>query len=87
MAFVQCTHIIRGTRVPCKLKEGHRGGHSSVAFSCDNCGQTFRGRPHVWDTDAQFCFLCSGGTYHSGVSHFDWKTKKWHGGGRSRRKV
>jgi len=62
--MVNCNHPVRGGG-ECKLSPAHKGHHATVTFSCDGCGKTYRGRPHVSGPDGEyadslhFCFLCS----------------------------
>lgn len=52
----------------CVLDTDHRGRHTTVAFYCESCGKTRRGKPHSMsvvrlgdgsiDDQFAFCFLC-----------------------------
>jgi hypothetical protein len=48
----------------CTLPVGHKGYHSGHTFTCDACGNTYRGVPYKTSTDRYgdpefgFCFLC-----------------------------
>jgi hypothetical protein len=65
MTTNQCTKTLRDGQ--CEMREGHRGRHSTVAFTCEACGKTRRGTPHgtqvamAWgevDDVFFFCFMC-----------------------------
>lgn len=53
-----------GGQKPCLLDKGHRGHHSIVVFSCDQCGHTRRAPAFVRGTDSEgqndvmICFPC-----------------------------
>jgi hypothetical protein len=61
-----CEHELRDGQ--CQMREGHRGRHSTVAFTCEACGKTRRGQPHAVqnvrgsagdiDDSFTFCFMC-----------------------------
>jgi hypothetical protein len=53
-----CARPMRGGT--CNLEAGHRGRHTTVAWSCDGCGKLRRGSPTVRDPEGGwFCFLCA----------------------------
>lgn len=62
-----CGRLLRGGH-SCALDRDHRGRCSSVAFRCECCGKTRRGRPHAVqefrlgdgtvDDVFEFCFMC-----------------------------
>lgn len=53
---MECGHPMRDG--PCKMDEGHRGRHTTVAFYCDGCGKMRRGQPVAADADVAICFFC-----------------------------
>ena len=61
-----CNAPVRGGGT-CTLDPEHKGHHSTVSFTCDACGKTRRGTPHVYGRDGeypqglQFCFMCARG--------------------------
>ena len=63
MTTTKCTTQLRDGQ--CEMREGHRGRHSTVAFTCEACGKTRRGQPHATqnagcDEVFFFCFMCAG---------------------------
>jgi hypothetical protein len=67
-----CLHTVKGWKEGahhhlgfCLLDKEHHGRHSTVAFSCDCCGKTRRGRPQAVQYDVNgdvavvACFMCS----------------------------
>ena len=67
----RCGTPTRGGRgATCQLAQGHSGTHSAVTYTCDGCGQTFRGtRGFVCGPDApdgawnaiNYCLPCAKG--------------------------
>jgi hypothetical protein len=65
---MSCGQPVRGWNhvggAECSLPAGHKGYHSGRTFTCDGCGETYRGEPHRFsrdsygDPDLGFCFLC-----------------------------
>lgn len=60
-----CGHPVRGSKELCGLSLNHKGYHCAYTFTCDACGNTYRGNPYrtsvssfEYDDSLGFCFLC-----------------------------
>lgn len=55
----------------CNMEPGHRGRHTTVAWSCDGCGKTRRSQPSSSHPDAgTYCFMCAGKPARDEYNHF-----------------
>src|SRR4051794_18811003 len=51
----------------CNMDAGHRGRCTTVAWTCDGCGQTRRSAVAAWARDGEYerglgyCFMCANG--------------------------
>ena len=62
---MNCGEPVRGVNEPCGLPLNHKGYHCAHTFTCDACGNVYRGNPYrtsatKYDEDDifGFCFLC-----------------------------
>jgi hypothetical protein len=54
----QCGHVTRYG--PCNMEAGHRGRHTTQAWTCNGCGKRRRGRPTAFDPEGDaYCFMCA----------------------------